>query len=84
LDVALLVLEDIDLASGLQQARLLTAAAERSATGHTDALLGPAAHPFAVAVVFPAGDLGASGTTADAVDELYALASLLPLFANPP
>jgi hypothetical protein len=84
LDLAVTVVEQLDLGAGLRAARLLQAAGAVAPPASADPLLGPAATPFAVAVVFPAAELGPQQPTAAEVDELFAAAGVLPLFANPP
>jgi hypothetical protein len=83
-DVAVLISESLDLAAALRDAVELRAAATAAATGRSDALLGPAVQPFAVAVVFPHAALGPAGPAPAAIDALFARAGVLPLFADPP
>lgn len=84
LDLAVVLNEELDLQSGLMAAQLLRAAGESGPPGSASAVLGQAAHPFAVAVVFPQSALGAGQPTPAQIDQLFAKVDLLPLFANPP
>lgn len=84
LDLAAVVLDDLDLAAGLTAARQLWHAGTSQPPGPRSALLGETVRPFAVAVVFPESSLGGGQPSAAAVDSLYATAQVLSLFANPP
>lgn len=84
LDVAIVVLDELDLAAGLMIVRELWSAGAAQPPGVRSSVLGATARPFAVAVAFPSSALGAGQPTAAAVDHLYAAAKVLPLFASPP
>ena len=83
LDVAIAVLDDRDLVTGLRAARRLRAAGAAGPPGSTDPTLGRPVRPFAVAVVLPATVATGQPDNA-AVDGLYAAAGVLPLFTSPP
>jgi hypothetical protein len=83
LDLAIAVIDERDLVAGLRAARRLRAAGAAGPPGSSDPTLGRPVRPFAVAVVLPA-TAAAGQPDDDAVDELYAAAGVLPLFASPP
>lgn len=84
LDVAIVVLETLDVTAGLVAARELWNAGTSQPPGVRSPVLGPTTRPFAVAVVFPRSALGPTQPSAAAIGDLYAAAAVLPLFTNPP
>lgn len=84
LDLAVVVMDDLDLGGGLMQARRLWQAGSSQPPGPRSAVLGETVRPFAVAVVFPETALVAGQPSKAVIDGLYAACHVLPLFANPP
>jgi hypothetical protein len=82
--LALLLSEGLVLADALRLAADLRAAADAADVGRTDSMFGPPLHAMAIAIVFPADELGPGVPTADQIDTVFADAGVLPLFASPP
>lgn len=82
LDVAVAVLDERDLAAALRAARRLRAAGRAADPGRTDPVLGPARHPYALAVVLPPAVAGDPDD--NAVNALLGAAGVLALVADPP
>lgn len=82
IDLALTVMEELDLSAGLIAAQQLVSAGAGRSPGPSNEVLGTARNAFAVATVFPR--LQGGQVSVGAVDALFAKAGVLPLFANPP
>lgn len=82
--LACILSEDLSVMDALRRAMDLRAAADAAEVGRTDTLFGPPQHTLALAIVFPAAQLGAGAPTAAQIDAVCADVGVLPLFATPP
>ena len=83
LNLAVLIRDDIDVASCLRDARLAREAVERTVPYHREVGESEVRTPYAPVVVLPQAAVSATGATADALETFFAAQEVLAVFVTP-